>query len=127
MNKESIIEETANYYNSENRSLNSGGTGCSYLGSNGTWCGFSRCCKNDAKTIESLEAMDDVVGTLNCYELDKNEISYEELLQDQYKGHELEFWRDVQFLHDGKENWNKSGLSEKGQKFKDRLIGKWRE
>jgi hypothetical protein len=36
-------------------------------------------------------------------------------MKDQYRGHNLTFWDDLQFLHDSPRFWTNTGLSDEGQ------------
>jgi hypothetical protein len=47
------------------------------------------------------------------------------ILKAPYKGQPVDFWRDLQRLHDNPINWNEKGLSMTGEKLKEILLKKW--
>jgi len=46
-------------------------------------------------------------------------------LKEEYKGHELEFWSDLQRFHDTTQYWRSEGLSLRGEFYKQELLIKY--
>lgn len=113
MTKYEIIMDTANYYSDDTtrRGINEETGACVYLTSEGKMCGVGRCLKNPTETLPG--AIDSL--------MDKSVIMQDDFLEE-YQGHEAHFWMSIQMFHDSDSNWNKSGLSEKGQKALQLLI-----
>lgn len=85
-----IIEETIEFYSRNPRSVDSDGN-CKYLGPNEIKCAFSRCCKDDVD--------------FSPYE-GENCASLHDFLKEEYSTPTpWAFWRDLQCLHDKKDNW----------------------
>ena len=95
-----ILDETANFYNSGNRSVDGGS--CRYNSQDGMQCAFGRCVR------------DEEVGLLT--EDMAVQPYFLSLLKPEYQGHELMFWRDIQQLHDHGDNWDIDGLTEVGKR-----------
>jgi hypothetical protein len=53
----------------------------------------------------------------------------DDLLKDQYKGHPIEFWQDVQELHDGfyLDYWDNSGITDLGMQRLQELKEKYKD
>lgn len=111
-----IIKETVEYYSNNPRSINTAGTSCLYNGPNGEKCAFSRCCVDDASFIEGTSA-DSTLGSL----------SNQNILKEEYRGHDGIFWNNVQALHDLSANWNDegNGLSDIGIERVNKLIQRY--
>lgn len=105
MTEEEIVLETIKYYRTHPRSLSeSTAGGCRYIGPNGERCAFSRCCTAKSQFVEG----------------DACDRQPEARLQRKYKGHPIDFWLDLQSLHDDALNWHPnphggSDLSEFGK------------
>jgi hypothetical protein len=115
-----IIEETANYYNDSNRSVNNDGE-CVYIGQDGAMCAFSRCCNENSRGY--LLAVDN--RRLSAHKGVGSLEDPESLLKEEYKGHSLRFWKDIQRFHDDDENWNEYGITESGIKELEKLKKLW--
>ncbi len=130
--KTSIINETAAFYNSKNRSVVVNhdeeywdqDTECRYLGENGERCAFSRCCWETEKVINLLTENENMSAdiVLKIAESDKIEI-----LKEEYRGHSGEFWSNLQYFHDSSYNWDENGLTVEGVETKEGLLKKWGE
>jgi hypothetical protein len=118
--KTEILLETSLAYNSNTLSVTEGGE-CVYLGKNGTRCAFSRCCKNDEKTNSIL------AGVQRWTAGKVLEKFGEEVLEEEYRGHSPEFWRNVQFFHDCLINWDENGISAEGKKCLEELLYVYRD
>jgi hypothetical protein len=112
-----ILEETINAYNSTNRAFDP--SGCLYRApETGNRCAVGRCLRDDSVLILEPVKYQEV----SAYELDgKHENcsvgkvpALEEELKPEYCGHSLEFWSELQTLHDNRLNWNDTGLSNHG-------------
>lgn len=106
-----IINETVEYYSTvSNRSVVLNGNTevieCCYLSENNKKCAVGRCAndtgiavlhQNEGKTVNSI------TDTLDS------------LLKEEYRGHDIYFWKDLQRLHDANYHWdNEGGLSFQG-------------
>ena len=47
--------------------------------------------------------------------------SIDNLLKEEYKGHSLSFWQEIQKFHDNDNNWDNQGLSEFGKTLYNEL------
>lgn len=107
-----IIEETAAFYTSENRAKPDNGRRCQYLTKDGRMCAVGRCLTDPARIegnyifLQSIPNLDDE-------------------LKPEYRGHPINFWQDLQRLHDYTFNWNNEGLSNDGESVRNRLLEKW--
>jgi len=111
MTKEEILNETIKYYGEDTsrRSLDGNGKSCKYIGPSNKRCAFSRCVKN-----EHIAELGDYEGRGASTLL--KELG-EDILKDEYQGHDPSFWMDLQDLHDFGEHWNRNrkyGLTEEG-------------
>jgi len=114
--KAEIIEETAAFYNLNNRSVHN--DGCVYFAeTTGNSCAVGRC----------LNA--DVVGLGSMNKETSAEMLFEELgfniLKDEYKIKDISFWQELQFLHDTEDFWSVNGLTGKGLEYKKQLLQKY--
>lgn len=120
---EQIIEETANHYNSNNRSLLFDSLGkpvyrygsktqsCAYNGKGDKKCAIARCCNEEIdREYEGRSAH------VILEEFGQN------ILKPEYRGHKNEFWDKLQQLHDNPDNWNEDGLTKDGLIAKKNLI-----
>jgi len=120
MTKQAIIEETAAFYNSGNRGQTS--IGYIYVNKYGNKCGVGRCMTDDGIAVFGGFG-DDVI------ELEKKvKDSYsglDDILKEEYRGHSVDFWADIQGFHDNSENWDKEGISFRGLASKAFLLEKY--
>lgn len=115
MTKQEIIEETANFYNSNNRgTIDEKSDSCAYLTAIGTKCAVGR-----VMTDKALEQWGSSRETV--YSLAKHE-SIDHLIEEKYHGHDATFWRALQSFHDNSAHWNTDGLTEYGLNAKTELI-----
>lgn len=114
LSKREILNEMIAYY-SEDTSRRSNGVqgGCVYNNSVGDHCAVGRCFKPEYKDQGT-----DLIGNEETSVEDLVEIhelnSIDDLLDPVYQGHELQFWKDLQILHDFDRYWDENGLSELG-------------
>ena len=112
--RKEIIDETARFYNSQNRAEAT--DGCYYL-LDGRKCAVGRCMKNPQADWSSI------VTKLFSY----CGVRLENELLPEYQGHSMAFWRDVQMLHDAGDNWTDSGLSDQGRERVSEVHSEWDE
>ena len=112
-----IIEETAAFYNSKNRSV--GGGICRYLGDGGKRCAFSRCCVQSEEVNHFLTEQEEKCASSLFYFADKKDLS---ILKPEYTGHSSYFWDKLQSLHDDSSSWDENGLTSLGEVKKLDLI-----
>lgn len=101
-----IIEETVEYYKHNPRATvnDSGITRCLYFRAyDSAVCAVGRCMK-DPQRYASLDG--DVEDLLVEYGLD----SLDPLLKEEYRGHSLSFWLDLQDLHDNDRYWKRKDV-----------------
>jgi hypothetical protein len=111
-----VINETANFYNINNRSSDpentrfDGSSPCLYNGPNNTRCAFARCCNEE--DIKHLPEGESVQGHMLEY------------LKPEYKNvTDVGFWKSIQHFHDSEMFWNETGLTPEGISERDRLLG----
>lgn len=102
-----IIDETVAFYSEDvsRRSLEGGR--CIYLSPTGAKCGVGRCMNEDG--LQKFGGSVDSVGSL---EFDGD--TFDDFLQDQYHGQNLNFWGEIQLFHDISRNWNSSAITDVG-------------
>lgn len=107
--KVEIIKETAEFYTANPRALVEGkfGQQCCYLTSDGRQCAVGRCLENP--------------GVLNNAYIIREEFN-KAVFKPEYLGHSLNFWSYLQALHDTNTFWGETGLTEKGQEYRDHLL-----
>ncbi len=120
--KHQIIDEIAAHYNLGNRSVQPSSDArpgfpplCLYNGPNGTHCAFAYMMINplDAEQLNSATAREIL-----------NEFG-ESVLKEEFRGHQPDFYVDIQRLHDTSTNWTETGLSDKGKQYVDKLKTSW--
>jgi hypothetical protein len=112
--KTQVIEETAAFYNSNNRSVNETGR-CLYNGLDGKQCAFARVCTNPSDFMEGSSALN-ILTTDGFY-----------ILKPEYRIENTRFWNDIQTFHDEELKWTETGLSEIGQRRKQRLLENYKD
>ncbi len=108
----SVLEETVKFYSKDpkkRRSVSPSGL-CKYNGENNTHCAVGRCLTKKWHTVDDLDTGFSTAVT----GIDKR-FSLEKMLQKKYRGLPINFWTELQRLHDVSENWNKKGLSDVGK------------
>lgn len=111
-----IIEETIEVYSDpNNRALyyKYGGpedATCVYLATNGNRCAVGRCISKDK--IKDLENVSRRISKLYQYSSE-----FQDALKPKYKGHSIQFWSNLQKLHDTHIYWSEDGITEKGIAF----------
>lgn len=106
-----ILEETVAYIKEKGRAVrknDDGSMSCLYYTPT-VCCAFGRCMKDEYKNEEFAEGHVD--HTAN------NILSFEgfDILKDEYQVESIDFWRDIQVLHDDEDNWDNGQLTEEGK------------
>jgi hypothetical protein len=117
MTKIEIIDETVAFYSEDTtrRSFKEGR--CLYQSADGRKCAYARCWKDGVYKEKFERRTVEVLSELG-FEPDS-------LLDEKYHGHSVEFWMDIQVLHDRFYCWNENGLSEEGKIFVQELKEKY--
>lgn len=132
--KVEIIEEIASFYNSTNRGYFDGN--CAYNTHDGRKCAVGRCmtdegiekfgnCSGGVKSL-AASASEENTGKYLFSDSDSANEHLDSLLKEEYRGHEIFFWDDLQSFHDAAHNWNEDGLTEDGKRVKQALIEKYK-
>ncbi len=121
LTKLEILNETVEYYSADTsrRGLDSRGD-CKYNGENGTHCAVGRCLLPKLKKRGNrLLANNSTIGDL----ISKNKgKTIDDVLEKQYRGHDIYFWRSLQGLHDSDTFWDKSGITPNGERKVEEII-----
>ena len=127
MKKVDIINETIKFYSKDPSRRSTKAKKCLYKGPNDKRCAFGRCMTEEAlKLIDEKtngQLLSFLIDTLSYNSDDIKEL--DDIVQDKYKGHDIEFWKDLQLLHDDELNWNtdeNKGLSMVGKREAKELI-----
>ena len=112
-----IIEELFdNYYvkNPSKRAVKELGGCCYYNSNTGNKCAVGMCMLDDHTAIDMEQNYCGNVEML-VYQLADNRDQYlDDILKEEYRGHDLDFWGEVQWLHDCCHFWTEHGLTEDG-------------
>lgn len=123
---EIMAETFAAYENPENRGLSPMGQ-CQYLTEDGKMCAVGRCMINPGNPAYinqySLNPSGSDAITLTFNEI-KNPDGH---LKDEYRGHDSEFWCDLQSWHDSGGNFYNGHISQLGWDKIEKLKSKWSE
>lgn len=111
--KAQIIDETIAHIAEFGRGVDAEGL-CTYLDvDTGKMCAVGRC-MIDPSGIDVSSNVHALGGML------------EGRLKPEYRGHDLEFWYELQLFHDSPSNWNPdNSLSESGRAARDVLRRQW--
>lgn len=109
-----IIDETVAYYSEDTSRRATVGPRCLYQTLDGRKCAVGRYMISPPTTC---------CGTVGGLEREYGPIN--DLLKDEYRGHSIYFWRDLQRLHDDSIYWDTNRLSEAGEKEVVRLKNKY--
>ncbi len=120
LSKLEILNETVDFYSADpKRRSYSVVDGCTYNSEDGTHCAVGRCLLPEYHELGTyLKGNNATISTLVEY----NGNDFDALLQEQYRGHEMEFWKRLQILHDSPENWDKSGITFDGELAVNKII-----
>lgn len=132
MTTHEIIDETIEWYSNNPRSKgfrDSGTETCKYFGSEGSHCAFSRCCDlSNPEVVKILRKLDSETdgGALKDFESESTfsnhcDFFFQDLLGADHRGHTIEFWADLQMLHDMDDYWTNGKLSDSGLYYVENL------
>lgn len=110
MKASKLIDETAESYTLSTRATNDT-DGCEYLNLEGEMCDVGRCLIDP--------------GSANKKAFVSGLVDLDSLLKEEYRGHCIEFWEDLQSLHDRTAHWDENGLSQTGRDFVEELHERW--
>ncbi len=123
MNKIDIIKETAAFYSEDTkrRSLDNSGA-CVFNGNNDTHCAVGRFLLAKFKEMgQDLPSnsfpMEQLIESNNAIDID-------DMLEPKYRGHDFNFWRDLQWLHDNNGHWTIDGITINGEREVNDLLEK---
>lgn len=122
MNKVEIIQMVASHYNLGNRAFKQG-NGCQYRTSDGRMCAVGMCMNDKA-----IGKYDNYVGSISemTGRIISEGKSLDSIFKEEYRGHNVNFWDDLQCLHDGDYYWTDKGLSHIGKEEVEVLIRKYK-
>ena len=117
--KAEIVVETLRHYNLKNRGYNSEFDNCTYLDkSTGNKCAVGRCILDSE--IEKVSEYEQNVYKENrinktsisptVTNLVENFADLDSLLKPEYRGHDIDFWENLQYIHDRSLFWNEDGF-----------------
>lgn len=127
MTKQQIIQETKDFYAGDpvgRRALDVV-FGCKYITEDGRMCAFGRvqinptdrCCNVQLIVAQFIDP-----GKLKGLDINDSDVIPVGLLKQQYDGHEIKFWQDLQMFHDTHTYWDKEGLTKRGYDQFDHLM-----
>lgn len=111
-----ILEETYNFYknNPDQRAIGKNSLGlveCMYLTFDGRKCAVGRC--QIEPNLFFTRRVDDIWPTSE---------KLDETLKPEYRGHDIDFWTDLQSFHDFDSNWDENGISSLGETQYQTLV-----
>lgn len=113
-----IIKETFDYYNTDpSRRAKINGR-CAYLNSDGNMCAFGRC---EISPPMNENNGSDAVGN----RFDDDEEAMNAALKEEYRGHSIKFWEELQSIHDSDYYWLTDKASEAGLSLYKSLVANY--
>tara|TARA_Y100000114_G_scaffold86509_1_gene80033 strand:- start:454 stop:846 length:393 start_codon:yes stop_codon:yes gene_type:complete len=121
-----IVMQVANTYTLNNRSTENHwfGDECEYRMGDGRMCAVGMC-MNEPSLEEFGNSDGDVYELHKIVKNQRNEQGLDYLLKEEYKGHPLEFWAELQRLHDNWHYWDEYGLNESGKRQANLIIDEY--
>lgn len=120
LTKLEILNETIAFYNGDvNRRSKTNRGQCVYNGENGTHCAVGRCMLPKFK--EQGSELNGNIGTFRGL-ANFNNLTFDEILEEKYRGHEYHFWTELQELHDRDELWDNAGLNAEGEQLTNKIC-----
>lgn len=116
-----IMAETFEYYsNPKLRGLSEGGV-CQYLTKEGNMCAVGRCLidPSDSSLTDGFTGVTTVM-VQDIPDLDS-------VLKEEYRGHRIDFWRELQMWHDNDKNFDSNGITEIGYNHIELMTEKYSE
>jgi hypothetical protein len=129
MTKLEIINETVEFYSADPKRRSfyideKDVTKCLYNGKNGEHCAVGRCLEDKYHEM-GQDLPKNSFALLDLFE--GNDVKgLDEMLKEQYRGHEAQFWAELQRLHDNPRNWTETGISQIGQIHIDKVIQQYK-
>jgi hypothetical protein len=122
-----LAKETFDYYMENPRRRALIGSQCKYHTDDGKMCAVGRCLI-DAKSFENkvFDAVNDGLDSSNIVGLIEYGFDIDNLLKDEYKGFNTEFWTLLQVFHDVTFFWSGSDITDDGKR-KMSEINHWVE
>lgn len=114
VSKLEILTNLVSFYSEDpyNRRCQDDAGNAVYNGRNGKHCAIGQCLLDEYRNKgRGLHGNSGTFDELMAYQ---NQTNLDEMLDEEYRGHEIEFWEQVQHLHDRDFHWTETGLSEDG-------------
>lgn len=138
MNKRELIENTAAFYNTKNWAAIEGPNSweCKYETEDGKNCAVGRWMTLEAKEKYKspycggiTDVITDSIRDRAFYLADRPERNktLDSLLVEEVRGHDYEFWQELQGFHDNDLHWSEDGINKYGVQAKEVLLAKWGE
>jgi len=96
--------------------------GCAYLTLEGNKCAVGKCLIED-ENADYWDSEEDVFFLVPL----ALDMSLDDILKEEYRGHDIRFWSDLQIMHDDSQRWARDGLSDYGVERLNGLKSKYRE
>jgi len=117
-----IINMVANHYNKKNRAKTD--YGCRYITDDGRMCAVG-ICMTDGALEDFKHHFGGVQSIAKSITKSGMEGSIDVLLKDEYKGHDLWFWSELQYFHDDNNAWDENGMTKHGLSKYERLKNRY--
>ena len=113
--KRQIILETSKAYTTRNRSVV--GLSCAYKDPDGNKCAVGRCLIPKSILFKGENNFDSI-----------ETFGYQVAIQfkEEYRGHSLDFWQQLQRLHDRARYWGSDGINKLGKEYVAFLLKYWK-
>lgn len=125
--KKEIIDETVEVYSKDPSQrgfvVNAMGLQvCKYLTDDGRMCAVGRCLiPNQLMIAEDQSPQTYLNSSMSIGKV----VNLEEILKEEYRGHDIQFWKDLQQFHDCVDIWYSGGLNVAGELFLARIYNKY--
>jgi len=108
-----ILEETVKYYAEDlsRRGYDDVEDECRYFITKNKMCAIGRVAKNPREFEKRFKG--ESVASIRE--------SLDQFLKPEYRGHSINFWDELQMLHDTDENWCEEGLSDRGKEVVEEI------
>lgn len=109
-----IVKETIEYYmeNPSRRAVN-GDNICYYKSPDGKMCAVGRC----------MQSPDEYMyGSADNIRMNSEKLALTTLLKEEYRGHNIEMWIDLQRWHDNPAFWEYGKITEEGKERAEELL-----